>query len=246
MNKIRDQSTATLEPDLLGEDDTYHLYFDKTTESPNALPANDEDRKASEYLLKLKEMKIHHSKPADIQIDSDLNDLSPAALVTLATKITKYGLQKTQTEYINEYSSTNFFRFLSIVLFLYVAVFGALISAYVWINWDENEGKVCITGSRCIAIQKPKIWGLTGLFICADLFYLGVVYLAFRAYRTRSPKLFTVLQIICVVSLVSFVLTLNVIGIPISSYLLFCTNKLVELSRKISTIEKFRSRAIQF
>lgn len=243
--KSRDNSNFGLVPEKSGDEQNYFLYFD-TSRKVTIVSSSDDDLRFSEHVQQVSEAKKLKAQRYQKINDTDLTKLSSAALSSLATKVTKYGLQKTHNDYLNEYFSAKCFKPINLLVMLYHLVLPVAFILFVNSHWEADASRLCITAKTCISLKLSGVYFLSGMLICLAVLYCAVLCMAFRAYNARSINQFALLQLIYIFCLIICVLTMNVLAIPLTSYLLFTTIRLNELCRKMAAIERFRSRTINF
>lgn len=239
-------NAGSFEPDSKGRDNSYHLYFDYERTHSKA-PTNDDGRKFSEYV-----QKVAHSLNVDKKkkkrgeiLDADLSNLSSKVLTTLATKVTQHGLQNTYLKYEDSYSTRKSFKFLNLMLLVYFIVLSAIFYGIVGTHWDKEGGQLCFSTS-CMKLKPGAVYFFGGLITFGTIMVLLIVFLAFKAYNNRSQDLFSTLRVLYLISLVVWVLTLNVIAIPLGAYLLFTSIQLSDICKQLDAISKFRSKSVNF
>lgn len=235
------QSYESLRPDKLGRDNSYHLFFDKGRFSSSATNTSDESRKFSELALHLAKKKSQ-SVVHNVDADSDLSKLSSKALIKLASTVTKKGLKKTISDLEETYTSMRSFKMMNVALLIYQLILAAVVSVILTQNWEQSKEQICF--SKCMRIRTGAVYYFSFLlYLSLILVTVSTVY-AFKAFNKCSRKYFMTIKILYVICVVAWILSFNVIAIPIGSYLLFNSLQLSETSKKLSALNRFRTHSI--
>lgn len=236
----------SFEPDTKGRDNSYHLYFDyERTQS--TVPSSDDSRKFSEYVQRVANS-LNSDKKKRNKVenpDSDLSKLSSRVLTTLATKVTQHGLQNTYMKYEEAYNSKKYFKYLNLTLLFYFIVLCSGFFIVISTRWDKNTSRLCLT-ENCLKLKPGAVYFFGGLFVIGMVLVSIIAFLAFKAFNSRLQGYYSTLKVLYLLCLVVWVLTLNVLAIPLGAYLLFTTIQLTDLCKQLNAISKFRSQSVNF
>lgn len=222
---------SSIVPDHIGEQNSFHLYFDPSRNQTSVSLLNESPTTpVEEYMMKI----------------DDFSDLSPQELNTVASEVTKLGLQKAYTRSLIKYERQRGFKKLNLTLLVLLIIISSVVITLLLAHYDFELQKLCAFNNRCLSLKSHILYLLVSLYVLGDILVIFASYTAFRTYNSRSIKQYGRLQTIYIICMISWVITLNIIAILIGAYLLFQTVKLVETTKKLSALEKYRTRSLLF